>query len=100
MLLFYISLIEDKDDIVTFERIFDDYKDQMYRVAMKVLKDHLSLAIGLLQLIAYGTSLFLEQDLSAGLAAQMLIESILFSAACSVSAAMGQRWNHGAESLL
>jgi len=40
MLLFYISLIEDKEDIVTFERIFDDYKDQMHRVAMKVLKDH------------------------------------------------------------
>lgn len=40
MLLFYLSLIEDKDDIVVFERIYDEYKDQMHRVAMKVLKDH------------------------------------------------------------
>lgn len=40
MLLFYISLIDDKDDIVTFERIFEEYKEKMHRVAMKVLKDH------------------------------------------------------------
>lgn len=40
MLLFYMFLIEDKEDIVTFERIFDTYKNQMHRVAMKILKDH------------------------------------------------------------
>lgn len=40
MLLFYLSLIEDKEDIITFERIFDKYKEPMHRVAMKILNDH------------------------------------------------------------
>jgi len=59
-----------------------------------------SLALGLLQLLVYWISLFIRQALSAGLAAQILIESILLFAGCAIGSAMGKRWRNGAVPIL
>ena len=37
--MFYSALIEDQEDVLTFENIYHSYKNRMYHIAVKILKD-------------------------------------------------------------